>query len=240
MVCVVVTHFVWQNLFQSLPCQPTGFQLLAGLLGGLSPHKSLRLGQEVGHQDLQTHSIIWTTLTVMYFHYGGKLFAFKKNARFCAIATCLLQHSHFWEFSKSPSLTGKLYDITQMYLFCGCSLHRHEWWIPLLKTNLWEALSNERNVCSNNNNVYRVVEVHNVMADGSHFWHQFGAQPYLTKEICNKDYCYGLVCIATADRSTPVYYTFQCLDGSHFWHQFGARPADQRDMCSYKIFMLWF
>lgn len=50
-----VTYFVWEDLLQSLAAQPTGLQLLPGLLGGLAPHQSLCLGQEVGYQDLEPH-----------------------------------------------------------------------------------------------------------------------------------------------------------------------------------------
>lgn len=47
-----VTYFVWQDLLQSFSTQPAGLQLLPGLLCGLALHQSLRLGKEVGHQDL--------------------------------------------------------------------------------------------------------------------------------------------------------------------------------------------
>lgn len=50
------TYLVWQNFLQSFSTQPTSLQLLPGLLCGLTPHKSLSLGQKVCYQDLRSYS----------------------------------------------------------------------------------------------------------------------------------------------------------------------------------------
>ena len=65
------TYFVRQYFFQGLSTQPAGLQLLFGLLCSLTPHHSLRLGQEVGNQDLtntlNTHlQIQGSTMHVSY------------------------------------------------------------------------------------------------------------------------------------------------------------------------------
>lgn len=45
-------YFVWQDFLQGFSAQPSSLKLFPGLLGGLSLHQSLSLGQKVGYKDL--------------------------------------------------------------------------------------------------------------------------------------------------------------------------------------------